>query len=150
MLISATHFFGRTHELWMKWPLQDRRYSSRLDGKYNRKARLATKNYVSGKRGAITDLRYRGFHKEILPGLSYAKLGCPPPWVIIDGHNKVVDIWVQQQGNTDYRSRINSDPGDFIKFSIPNVVLQKIREWGRQAKDMNKQIDARTRENGNQ
>ena len=26
MLISATHFFGRTNNQWMKWSLQDRRH----------------------------------------------------------------------------------------------------------------------------
>ncbi len=147
MLISATHFFGRTHEKWMKWPLQDRRYSSNLDGKYNRKARMATKNYVFRKRGTMSDLDYIEFHKDILPRLAYIKLYFSPFSLIIDKVNNGVDIWVQQQGNTDYRSRIKSDPSDFIKFSIPEVVLQKIRQWGKQAEEANTKINTIVRKN---
>lgn len=76
MLISATHFFGRTHEQWLKWSLEDRRHSTNLDGKYNRKANLATMDYVPSKKGATTSLYYREFHKEILPGLARCPRSC--------------------------------------------------------------------------
>ncbi|WP_139167619.1 hypothetical protein [Desulfuromusa kysingii] len=150
MLITTTHFFGRAYEQWMEWSLQDRRYSTGLDGKYNRKARMATKNYMPGKQGAISDLDYIEFHKNILPNLDYLKLNFSPFSLMINKVNNGVDIWVQQRGNTDYRSRIKSDSSDFIKFSIPEVVLQKIRQWGNQAKEANRKINAVIRDKSDQ
>ena len=150
MLISATHFFGRSHEQWLRWSLQDRRYSTSLDGKYNRKARMATKNYLPGKQGAISDLDYIEYHKNILPNLNYLKLNFSPFSLMINKVNSGVDIWLQQRSRTDYRSRISVNPNDFLKFSLPKITLQKIREWGLQAKEANRKINAIVRDSSTQ
>lgn len=140
MLTRGTHFFGRTHEQWMRWALEDRKYSSNLQGNYDRKANMASMDYIPNKQGAITDLSYKEFHKDILPGLTYIKLDCPPPSMIIDRPRKNIGIWLQKESEIDYRSQIHVDPGDFLKFPLPNQILEKVREWGVRAREANKII----------
>jgi len=146
MLISATHFFGRTHEQWKKWSLEDRRYSTNLDGKYNRKANLATMDYIPRKKGATTSLYYREFHKDILPGLAYIKLDCSPPSVMIDRPINNVGIWLQVDSQVDYRSHIEVDTDDFLKFVIPDGVFKEVRKKSLTARKANETIDILMRE----
>jgi hypothetical protein len=137
MLIRATHFFGRSHEQWMKWPENDRLHFNRRQGSYHRKANLASMNYIPGKQGAIADLYYREYHRDILPGLAYIKLDCSVPYWIIKKPRKNIGIWLQRESKTDYRGRIHVDPGVFLKFKIPDHVLRKVREWGLKADEVN-------------
>lgn len=139
MLVGKTHFFGRTHEKWMKWSLQDRRYSSELDGKYNRKANLASMDYIPHKQGATDSLLYVEYHKDLLPGVSYIKLDAPPP-MMIDRPRKNIGIWLQKESKTDYRNRIDADPNDFLKFPLPDQIFEKVREWAIRARGANNVI----------
>lgn len=136
MLVGKTHFLSRTHEQWMKWPLEDRKYSSNLKGKYNRKANLASMDYIPNKQGAIDSLLYVEYYKNLLPGLSYVKLDAPPP-MIIDSQRKNIGIWLQKESKTDYGSQVHVDPGDFLKFPIPEQIFEKVREWGLKAREAN-------------
>ena len=146
MLISATHFFGRTHEQWMKWSLEDRRFSTNLDGKYNRKANLTTMDYMPRKKGVTTSLYYREFHKDILPGLAYIKLDCSPPSIMIDRPIDNVGIWLQVDSQADYRSQIEVDTDDFLKFAIPDGVFKVVRKQSLAARKANETIDNLLRE----
>jgi len=55
MVDDRYHFFGggksSRNEQFLKWPLEDRRYSSNLDSGYNMKAFLATMDYMPRKIG---------------------------------------------------------------------------------------------------
>jgi hypothetical protein len=141
MLIKGTHFFGRTQEQWMRWPKNDRLHFNDRQGAYHRKANLASMNYIPGKQGAITDLYYREFHKNILPGLAYLKLDCSPPSLMIKEQRRNVGIWLQLESKVDYRGRIHVEPDGFLKFEIPDHVFQKVREWGLLAKEASDKID---------
>lgn len=136
MLVNKTHFFGRSHEQWLKWSLQDRRHSTGLDGKYNRKTNLASMDYIPNKQGAIDSLLYVEYHKNLLPGLSYIKLDGSPP-MMIDNPRKNIGIWLQKESKTDYRSQVHVDSGDFLKFPIPEQIFEKVREWGLKAREAN-------------
>jgi len=138
MLISTTHFFGRTREQWLKWSNQDRIYSSRQLRKYNMKAYLATMNYVPGKQGAINSMDYLGFYREILPSLAYIKLGDSPSNSLMSGRKrKNMGVWLQKEIKTGYRSHIYVDPGEFIRFEIPSFLLTKIQEFALVAEKAN-------------
>jgi len=150
MLIKGTHFFGRTQEQWMRWPDKDRLHFNSRQGGYHRKANLASMNYTPGKQGAITDLYYREFYKNILPGLAYIKLDCSPPSLMIKEPTKNIGIWLQKESKADYRGRIHVEPGDFLKFEIPEHVFQKVRKWGLVAKEASDKIDQIRREEAQQ
>ena len=55
MLIKGTHFFGRTQDMWLKWPQKDRLHFNNMQERYHRKANLATMSYSPGKNGSISD-----------------------------------------------------------------------------------------------
>jgi len=139
MLVGNTHFLSRTHEQWMKWSIEDRKHSSNLKGKYNRKTNLASMDYIPKKQGAIDDLWYVEYHKNLLPGVTYLKLKGSPP-MMIDRPRRNIGIWLQKESKTDYRSRIHVDPGDFLKFPVPEQVFEKVREWGLRAREANNVI----------
>lgn len=146
MLIKGTHFFGRSHDMWLKWPVEDRLHFNNRQGSYHRKANLATMNYIPGKKGATTSLYYREFHRNILPGLAYIKLDCSPPSVIIDRPIKNIGIWLQKDSQVDYRSRIDVDTDDFFKFSVPDPIFEKVRKISLHTRDENDKIDVLLRE----
>jgi hypothetical protein len=145
MLISLTHFFAKPHERWMKWSVQDRRYSSTLSGNYNMKAFLATMNYVPDKKGAIDSIVYIEFHQDLLPGLTYIKLQVTQD-LLLENTRKDVGIFLQKSTETDYRGRITIEPGDFLKFRIPDHVYAKLREWGRKVDKVNEVISDERRQ----
>jgi hypothetical protein len=103
-------------------------------------------DYIPRKQGAISDLDYTEFHKDILPGLAYLKLSFSPFNLMIDESGKGIVIWLQQLSKMDYRSRLSTDPIDFLKFSIPQPVTKKIREWGLQARAANTKLNTIKRE----
>jgi len=139
MLIKKTHFFGSTQDQWLQWPGSDKLYFNRRQGSYNRKANLASMDYVPGKQGAIDSFSYEEFHKDILPGLAYIKLSAPTP-LLISKPRKNIGVWLQKESKVDYRSRVHVDPNDFLKFAIPEHVFQKVREWGFKTKGANSEI----------
>ncbi|MBD1401027.1 hypothetical protein [Pelovirga terrestris] len=146
MLIKGTHFFGRSHDMWMSWPEEDRLHFNERQGSYHRKANLATMDYIPGKKGATTSLYYREFHKDILPGLAYIKLDCSPPSVMIDRPIINVGIWLQVESQVDYRSRIEIDTDDFLKFAIPDGVFKEVRKQSLRARKANETMDILMRE----
>lgn len=137
ILNSATHFFGRSQERWLKWPVKDRLYFSSRQGTYNRKANLATNNYIPGKQGAISDLYFVEFYRELLPGLAYIKLDSSPFTEILNQKKGDFDIWLQKEMEADYRSKTNIEINDFLKFHIPDLVFHKIKDWGMKARAAN-------------
>lgn len=139
MLLSPTHFFAKPLKQWRKWKVEDREYSSLLSGKYNMKAFLATMDYVPNKKGAIDSITYVEYHKDLLPGLTYIKLNVSMD-LLLENHRKNVGIFLQKESNTDYRGRIFIEPGNFLKFRIPDHVYSKLRGWGLETRNFNKMI----------
>jgi len=72
--------------------------------------------------------------------LTYIKLYFTPFNLLINETSKDVDIWIQKRAEVDYRALIRTNPDDFIKFPIPEVVLLRIREWGRKAAEADRKI----------
>jgi hypothetical protein len=136
MLICFNHFFARPPEQRMKWSVQDRRHSSTLDGNYNMKAFLATMDYIPNKKGAIDSIDYVEFHKDLLPGLNYIKLEVIQD-LVLEKISKDVGIFLQKSTDTDNRSRSSIEPGDFLKFRIPDHVFVKLKEWGLKVRKVN-------------
>ena len=132
--------------MWLKWPQKDRLHFNNMQERYHRKANLATMSYSPGKNGSISDLYYREFHKNILPNLSYIKLDCSLPSSFINTHMNNIGIWLQKEGQTDYRSRVNIESGDFLKFPISDTIFKKVREFSLQARNANDKIDVVNRE----
>lgn len=145
MLVNKNHFFGRTQEQWLRWPKNDRLDFNNKQGEYNRKTNLASMDYIPQKQGAIDDLWYAEYHKNLLPGLSYIKLKGSPP-MMIDRPKKNIGIWLQKESKTDYRSQVHVDPGDFLKFPIPEQIFEKVREWGLKAREANTVISPTLKE----
>lgn len=138
MALAGYHFFSQPKPAqWMKWSVEDRRYSSKLDGNYNMKAFLATMDYVPKKKGAIDSIEYEEFHTELLPGLTYIQLmfGSTPP-ILGRSHNDV-GIFLQSSTETEYRQKIYIEPGEFIKFRLPDHILKCMKEWSIKIRPIN-------------
>ncbi len=104
------------------------------------KAFLATMNYIPDKNGAIDSIVYVEFHKDLLPGLTYIKLEVTQD-LLLKNTRKDVGIFLQRSTETDYRGRITIEPGDFLKFRIPDHVYVKLREWGHKVDIVNEAIN---------
>ena len=100
------------------------------------KAFLATMNYIPDKKGAIDSIDYVEFHKDLLPGLTYIKLQVTMD-LLLENTRKDVGIFLQRSTETDYRGQISIEPGDFLKFRIPDHVYAKLREWGHKVDKVN-------------
>lgn len=149
MLIKGTHFFGKSQNKWLKWSQKDRLHFNNRQESYHRKANLATMDYIPKKKGSITDLYYREFHKNILPGLAYIKLDCSPPSAMINTPIENIGIWLQKESKTDYRSLITIEQSNFLKFQIPDSVFKKVREISLLSRDANNIIDVFLRASNN-
>jgi hypothetical protein len=128
MLLTGAHFFARPKAQWMKWPEKDRIYLNTLNGGYNMKAFLATMDYVPNKKGAIDSIEYDEFYTELLPGLTYVRLIFSRP-LILNKSYKDVGVFLQRSTETEYRERIYIEPGDFLKFRIPDHVYAALKKW---------------------
>lgn len=145
MLLSPYHFFAQPHAQWMKWSVEDRRYSSKLDGNYNMKAFLATMDYVPDKKGAIDSIQYDEFHKELLPGITYIRLDVLSPLILNKPYTNV-GIFLQQSTETEYRNKIYIEPGEFLKFKIPDHLYARMKEWNMKMEPVNSKVMHEIRE----
>ena len=137
MVLSSYHFFDTpfSNEQFLKWPIEDRRYIGKLNGGYN-VAYLATMDYESpNKRGALDSIQYEEYHAELLPGLTYIRLKFFEPLLLGKPYTDV-GVFLQRATKGDHE-QLSFDPGDFLKFRLPDHILTKMKEWRIMMKPVN-------------
>ncbi|MCK5311889.1 MAG: hypothetical protein KAJ62_07260 [Desulfobacteraceae bacterium] len=115
------HFFGRTHEIIMKWTSDDRKFFGKSESRYHMSAFYTTPDFGKhDSKGFQSSIRYVEYCKNIFQGISYIKLDTglytlksPSRWPIVIG--------MKREGGSDYTDirRSNFDLSEFIIFRLP-------------------------------
>jgi hypothetical protein len=112
----------------ISWSEADRIALSRGDGPYNRAAALATRDYKFQAAGAKEDVRIVEYHKEILPGVGYVKLGLACAWLARTArYSAGWNVWVKRQSGADYTRILRMKEEDFFIWPVPQVLLDRFQ-----------------------
>lgn len=110
------------------WSDSDRIALSLGENPYNRAARLATRDYKFQSVGASEGMRILEYHKEILPGVGYMKLGPDCAWLARTVRYPAGwNLWVKRQGGADYTRILREKPEDFYIWPVPSAFLARFR-----------------------